>query len=83
MLLLARRELARMPDAEPHLAPSDTARIVGAQVYDLDIKNAITGAVTPMRQIEVDIEGRPQLFTVTLNRRTGEVDIGVVHRGGI
>lgn len=80
MFLLARRELARMPDAEPHLAPGDTARIVGAQVFDMDMVDGVTGAVTSQRHIEVDVRGRPRLFTLTLDRRTGAVQVGVVHR---
>ncbi|HEX8432991.1 MAG TPA: hypothetical protein VF625_17020 [Longimicrobium sp.] len=73
-------ELRRAPDAEPHIAPGDTARIESARVFDIDQEDGITGVVTPLRQVELDIRSRPRLFVVAINRRTGAVRWGIVHR---
>jgi hypothetical protein len=83
MVLVARRELARMPDAEPHIAPGDTARIESVSVFDMDQVDGMTGKVTLLRHAEVDIPGRPRLFAVSVDRSSGLVHhVGIVHRGG-
>jgi hypothetical protein len=71
-----------MPVAEPHIAPEDTARIESGHVYDLDMEDPESGLVTRQRHIEVEIQGRPRLFAVTVDRGTGAVHSGIVHRGG-
>lgn len=82
MIRLAIRELAKMPSAEPHIAPGDTARITGADVWDLSIRNLATGAEERWRQVELDLRARPRLFVVSINRDTDDIRTGFVHRGG-
>lgn len=74
-------ELRRAQAAEPHVAPGDTARIESVRVFDIDQQDGYTGAVTPLRQVELDIRSRRRLFGVAIDRRTGKVvGSGIVHR---
>ena len=81
MLRLARAQLAALPEgAAETLSPADTARITGADVYDVLEQDGTTGRKTPWRHIEVDITGQRRRFVVRRNQRTGAVEAGQVHR---